>query len=139
MGSGTDVSWGLMMKYRTPLSNALGLGSAGTGVSHWWWQRLTALALIPLVLWFCFSVAMLGATDHTTLTAWISSPLVTVLLIVSIPALLYHLALGMQVIVEDYVHIEWLKLTTIITINFGCFLLAVVGIVAVLEITFGTS
>lgn len=128
-----------MMKYRTPLSNALGLGSAGTGASHWWWQRLTALALIPLVLWFSFSVAMLGGTDYATLTAWIRSPLVTVLLIVSIAALLYHLALGMQVIIEDYVHIEWLKLTTIITINFACFLLTVVGMVAVLKITFGTG
>lgn len=82
---------------------------------------------------------MLGATDYATLTAWIRSPLVTVLLIVSIAALLYHLALGMQVIIEDYVHIEWLKLTLIITINFACFLLTVVGIVAVLKITFGTG
>ena len=125
------------MKYRTPLSKALGLGSAGTGVSHWWSQRLTALALIPLALWFGFSVAMLGAADHATLTAWVRSPVVTVLLILTIVAVLYHWALGMQVIVEDYVHVEWLKLTTIISINFTCYLLAVVGIVAVLKITFG--
>lgn len=126
------------MKYRTPLSKALGKGASGTGASHWWWQRLTALALIPLVLWFAFSVAMLGATDRVTLTSWIGSPVVTVLLIVSMAALLYHLALGMQVIIEDYVHVEWLKLTIIIVINFGCFLLMVAGVVAVLKITFGT-
>ena len=127
------------MKYRTPLSKALGKGASGTGASHWWWQRLTALALIPLVLWFSFSVAMLGRTDHAALTVWIGSPVVTVLLIVSMAALLYHLALGTQVIIEDYVHIEWLKLASVIAINFACVLLMVAGIVSVLKITFGTA
>lgn len=123
------------MKFRTPLSSALGLGSAKSGLSHWWAQRLTALALIPLVLWFAFSVAMLGAAEHATVIAWLRSPLVTVLLLALIIAVFYHLALGVQVIVEDYVHSEWLKLTGIIIVNFGSFLLAVACIVAVLKIS----
>ena len=125
------------MSLRTPLSNALGLGAAKSGASHWWMQRLTSIALIPLVLWLAFSVALLGTADYASVIAWIRSPMATVLLIVLIIAVFYHMALGLQVIIEDYVHVEWLKLTSIIAVKFGSALLGVSGVIAVLRIAFG--
>ncbi|MGI9305108.1 MAG: succinate dehydrogenase, hydrophobic membrane anchor protein [Gammaproteobacteria bacterium] len=124
------------MNLRTPLSQARGLGAAKEGASHWWHQRLTALALVPLVLWFAFAVASIGHADHATLTAWVGSPFVTVLLILLIGSGCYHMQLGMQVILEDYIHTEWLKLSSVIASNFASVLLAVIGIVSVLKISF---
>ena len=121
------------MSLRTPLSEAKGLGSAKEGAAHWWLQRLTAVALIPLVIWLAFAVAMLGSANYETVLAWLQKPYVTVLLILFIAATFYHTQLGLQVIVEDYVH-GWLKVITLILINFLCIVLAVVGIVALLKI-----
>ena len=121
------------MSLRTPLSEAKGLGSAKEGVGHWWMQRLTAVALIPLSIWLAFSVAMLGSASYATVIAWLQSPVAVVLLILFIVATFYHTQLGLQVIVEDYVG-GWLKIVTLVLINFLCILLAVAGIIALLKI-----
>lgn len=127
------------MSLRTPLSKAVGLGAAGEGAGHWWMQRMTAVALVPLVIWFAFSVALIAEMNYEAITAWIASPIVAVLLILLIVAGLYHLQLGMKVIIEDYTHVEWMKLTGIILVNFVCILLMVAGILSVLKIALGAS
>jgi succinate dehydrogenase / fumarate reductase membrane anchor subunit len=127
------------MSLRTPLSKAVGLGAAGEGAGHWWMQRMTAVALVPLVIWFVFSVALIGEMNYEAITAWIGSPIVAVLLILSIVAGCYHLQLGMKVIIEDYTHVEWMKLTSIIVVNFVCIVLMVAGILSVLKIALGAS
>ncbi|MEM7400638.1 MAG: succinate dehydrogenase, hydrophobic membrane anchor protein [Pseudomonadota bacterium] len=121
------------MSLRTPLSEAKGLGSAKEGASHWWLQRLTAIALVPLAIWFAFAVACIGNASHAEVHAWLANPFIAVALILFIAATFYHTQLGLQVIVEDYVH-GWLKVVTLIILNFLCIALAVVGIVALLKI-----
>ncbi|MBA3582390.1 MAG: succinate dehydrogenase, hydrophobic membrane anchor protein [Gammaproteobacteria bacterium] len=127
------------MSYRSPLGQARGLGSAKHGLHHWWVQRVTALALIPLCLWLVFSIAALGHADHAIVLAWIAQPFNTVLLIAFILALYYHSSLGVQVIIEDYVHSKWLKVSGILLVNFANILLAIIAIVAVLKIAFGAG
>ena len=121
------------MSLRTPLSQAKGLGSAKEGASHWWLQRLTAVALIPLSIWLAFAVAMLGSASYEIVLGWLQSPIVVVFLVLFIVATFYHTQLGLQVIVEDYVG-GWLKVATLVLINFICIFLAVAGIVALLKI-----
>ncbi len=121
------------MSLRTPLSEAKGLGSAKEGVGHWWMQRLTAVALVPLAIWFAFAAAMLGSASYETMVAWLQSPVVAVLLILFIAATFYHTQLGLQVIVEDYVE-GWLKIVSLVLINLLCIILAVAGIIALLKI-----
>ena len=121
------------MSLRTPLSEAKGLGSAKEGAGHWWMQRLTAVALVPLSIWLAFSVAMLGSASYSTVIAWLQSPVAVVLLILFIAVMFYHTQLGLQIIVEDYVS-GWLKIVTLVLINFLCVILAVVGIIALLKI-----
>ena len=95
------------MSLRTPLSQAKGLGSAKEGASHWWLQRLTAIALVPLAIWFAFAVACVGNAGHAEVHAWLSNPFVAVALILFIVATFYHTQLGLQVIVEavSYTHL----------------------------------
>lgn len=125
------------MKYRTPLSKVQGLGAASEGAAHWWMQRLTAVALVPLTLWFAFSVAALSGADYASLVAWIRVPGVSVFLIVLIIAALYHMQLGLKVIVEDYVHVKWVNLVLIIGVNLLSVVLIVTGILSVLKIVLG--
>ena len=121
------------MSLRTPLSEAKGLGSAKEGVSHWWMQRLTAIALVPLAIWLAFAVAMLGNASYEAVVHWLQSPYVVVLLLLFVAATFYHTQLGLQVIIEDYVG-GWLKVASLILINFLCIVLAVAGIIALLKI-----
>ncbi|WP_395712099.1 succinate dehydrogenase, hydrophobic membrane anchor protein [Reyranella sp.] len=112
---------------RTPLARARGLGSARDGLHHWWVQRLTAVALIPLVAWFAVSLVMLSGADHMAVRAWIGSPVVMVLLILTIVIGLHHGQLGMQVVVEDYVHGDGWKLALIVAIRFIAFFFGLAG------------
>ena len=122
--------------YRTPLARARGLGSAKSGVTHWWAQRLTAIALIPLVVWFAISLVMLSGADYTTVRAWIGSPRVMVLLILTIGVGLHHGQLGMQVVWEDYTD-GALRVVMIVLTKFLAALFGLAAIVAVLRIGLG--
>jgi succinate dehydrogenase / fumarate reductase, membrane anchor subunit len=123
---------------RTPLARARGLGSAREGVHHWWAQRLTAIALIPLVVWFAISLVMLSGADYGSVRAWIGSPVVMVLLILTIAIGLHHGQLGLQVVIEDYVHGDGSKLALIVAVRFVAVLFGLAAIVAVLRIGFGS-
>lgn len=125
------------MSLRTPLARARGLGSAKEGVHHWWMQRLTALALVPLVLWFAASVVGLIGADHAAIVAWLQSPLAVVLLIALIVATFYHAALGMQVIYEDYVGSHGVRILIDVATKFLCFALAVASVYSVIKLSFG--
>jgi succinate dehydrogenase / fumarate reductase membrane anchor subunit len=125
-----------MSNFRTPLSQAKGLGSAKEGTTHFLRQRLTALLMIPLILWLGFGLAAMPV-DHATLIETIQNPAVTVGLIVLIMATFYHAQLGLQVIIEDYVSTKSTRLVSIILVTFLCLLLGVVGVVSVLKIALG--
>ena len=122
---------------RTPLSRARGLGSAKQGVHHWWAQRITAVALIPLVAWFAISLIMLSGADYAVVRAWIGSPVVMVLLTLTIVIGLHHGQLGMQVAIEDYVHNDGMKLALIVLMRFTAVFFGLAAIVAILRIGFG--
>ena len=122
---------------RTPLSRARGLGSAKEGVHHWWAQRITAVALIPLVVWFAISLIMMSGADYAVVRAWIGSPVVMVLLTLTIVIGLHHGQLGMQVVIEDYVHSDGLKLALIVLMRFIAVFFGLAAIVAILRIGFG--
>lgn len=126
------------MGLRTPLAAARGLGSAKEGVDHWWKQRLTALALTPLLLWFGFSVALMGTADYYTVVDWLAHPVNAVLMILVLAVGFWHGVLGLQEVVEDYVATEWKKLALNIGIQFAAVLLALAGIFAVLRIALGS-
>jgi succinate dehydrogenase / fumarate reductase membrane anchor subunit len=121
---------------RTPLARARGLGSAKDGVGHWWVQRLTAIALIPLVVWFAISLVMLSGADYAAVRAWIGSPAVMVLLILTICIGLHHGQLGLQVVFEDYTNGAW-RVFWIVLVKFLAVLFGLAAIVAVLRIGFG--
>ena len=125
-----------MSELRTPLSKVKGLGSAKDGTGHFWHQRLTALLLIPLVLWVGFSLAALPV-DHTTLVGWIQQPWVTVALVLLVIVVFYHAQLGLQVIIEDYVSSHAKRTMTLLLSNLACLLFGTVGVISVLKISFG--
>lgn len=119
---------------RSPLGRVRGLGSAKEGVAHWWAQRVTALALIPLALWFVISVLSLAGADHARTIAWIASPVPAVLLVLLIAATFYHAVLGLQVVIEDYIHPESLRIALILIVKAAAIVLAAAAIFAVLKI-----
>lgn len=127
------------MKLQSDLSRVLGLGSARSGTHHWMHQRLSAIALIPLSLWFVTALLTHMRDDAVDLSNWIRSPFVTVLLVSLIGAMFYHAKLGLQVVIEDYVHAEIAKIGLLITMKLGCVLGALLGIVAVLKISFAMT
>lgn len=125
------------MSLRTPLGRVRGLGSAKEGTAHWWAQRLTAIALVPLVLWFAVSLIILTGADHAAVAAWLGNPAAAVLMLLLILAGFHHAQLGMQVVIEDYVHTEWLKLALLMTVKFAAIALGVGAAFSVLKIAFG--
>ncbi len=114
------------------------MGSAKSGTSHWWMQQVTALALVPLVVWFLVSMVALIDADHATMVAWIKNPFVGVLLSVFMVMLFYHLMLGVQVVIEDYVHNELLKMSSLILLKFSIALVGLSGLFFILRITLGS-
>lgn len=125
------------MSLRTPLAEARGLGSAKEGVGHWWHQRLTAVALVPLTLWFGFSVALLGSADYYTVIDWVAHPVNAVLLILLLAVGFWHGALGVKEVIEDYVAGEGRKLFLLLLVQLAAVVLALAGIFAVLRIALG--
>lgn len=126
------------MSLRAPLATAKGTGSAKEGTSHFWHQRLTAIALIPLVIWFCFSLASLPALDYDSVTKWLASPLSAVLMISALIAMFYHAAMGLQVVIEDYISDRGIRAALIIAVNLLSVLLAITGVFSVIKIALGS-
>ncbi|MBS0381097.1 MAG: succinate dehydrogenase, hydrophobic membrane anchor protein [Proteobacteria bacterium] len=119
---------------RTPLKVARGLGSSKTGVHHWWLQRVTAVALIPLSIWFLFLLGGMVQADYGAVMATIGKPVHAIFLIIFVVCLFWHGALGLQVIIEDYVHTRWLEMTLQIALRFGALLGALACVMAVLAV-----
>lgn len=124
-------------RLRSPLGQAIGLGSAKEGVQHWWRQRLSAVALVPLALWFAASVIQHIGSSQEQVLGWMSAPVPAILMILVVGTAFYHTALGVQVVIEDYVHNEAAKIAALVVVRLGCLLFAVVGIFAVLRIAIG--
>lgn len=124
---------------RSPLGRAIGLGSAKEGVHHWWIQRLTAVALVPLAVWFVIAILELAATgaDRAAFVAWVRHPVPATVWILLLIAVFYHAALGMQVVVEDYVENRAARYTLLILIRLGAVLLCVLGIVSIVKMLLG--
>jgi succinate dehydrogenase membrane anchor subunit len=125
------------MSMQTPLARARGLGSAKEGLHHWWSQRLTAIALVPLSLWFIYSLVVVTGADYATVVAWLANPLNAVLMLLFIFSLYYHAALGVQVVIEDYIDSEWQKIASLILIKFLALLGAFSAAIAVLKVYLG--
>jgi succinate dehydrogenase / fumarate reductase membrane anchor subunit len=119
---------------RSPLGRVRGLGSAKGGTHHWWMQRVTSMALLPLMLWFALSAASLAGASYAETVAWIGRPWNAVLLLASIGLAFHHTAAGMQVIIEDYARPEWVKMAGILAVKAICLLLALASALAVLRI-----
>lgn len=122
---------------RSPLSRAKGMGAAREGLDDWWAQRTTGVALVILLLWFVASIISLTGADHAAVVAWLHAPLPAILMLLLLIAGFYHTALGIQVVIEDYVHAEWVKISALVLTNLICFALAVAGVFAVLRIALG--
>ncbi|MEQ8233850.1 MAG: succinate dehydrogenase, hydrophobic membrane anchor protein [Gammaproteobacteria bacterium] len=127
------------MKLRSPLGRVRGLGSAKSGLHHWWHQRLTALALIPLSLWFVNAILAHMDDSHAEVVNWIASPFVSAMLIALILSLFYHAKLGLQVVIEDYLHDELQKMVALVVMKFAVAFGALLGVVAVLKISLGMA
>jgi succinate dehydrogenase / fumarate reductase membrane anchor subunit len=122
---------------RTPLARVKGLGASGHGVEHWWIHRMTAVSNIPLIIAFVIIVAALAGSDYQQATAIVSHPLVAILLILAVISVTNHMRLGMQIIIEDYVHDKGYKIAAVIANNFYAVVIAVACLYAILKVSLG--
>ena len=125
------------MSLRSPLSKAVGLGSAKHGFSHWWWQRVTAIALIPLCLWFIYSIVCVAIGDYSVAVNWLKSPINATIMLLFVLTAIYHAQTGLQVVIEDYVHSKWLNITSLLVIKFASAAMAVLAVISVLKVVLG--
>ncbi|MFC4727550.1 succinate dehydrogenase, hydrophobic membrane anchor protein [Coralloluteibacterium thermophilus] len=121
---------------RDPLGRARGLGSAKEGVGHWWIQRVTSVALTLLTPWFVWLLVSLAGADEATARATLGQPLHGTLMLAFVVALFWHTKLGLQVVVEDYVHTRWLELVAQLLINFLCVLATLACVLAIGRMVF---
>jgi succinate dehydrogenase / fumarate reductase, membrane anchor subunit len=133
---GVAVAGRAPMSLRSPLGKVLGAGSARDGTAHWWAQRVSAVALIPLTLWFFWSLLLLPSLDYVTVRTWLSVPLSALLAVLLVAVTAYHSYLGTNVVVEDYVHAHAAKLFLVVLLRFVYVLCAGAGIFAILRIAF---
>lgn len=125
------------MSLRTPMGRVLGHGPARVGaVHHWWVQRLSSIALLPLTLWLLCALLRLPLADHAAVTQWIAADWNALWLTLTVLVTAWHSVLGVQVVVEDYVHGAWLKTTTLLLSQFLHWLAAAAAVYAVLRIAF---
>lgn len=122
---------------QTPLKRARGLGSAESGTHHWIVQRITAVALVPLSLWLIYLALAALHLDYAQARALVHQPLNAVLLIAFVLAVFWHTQLGLQVVIEDYVHTRWLEITAQLTVKFFCVLGAIACVLAIVRIALG--
>lgn len=122
------------MSLRSPLGKVRGLGSAKNGTHHWWMQKVTAVALIPLTIWFVASVVQMTQADYEVVISWMNSPIVAVLMLLFVITGIYHLKLGLQVVIEDYIHSEGSKMFLQMLVTFGCVAVAITAVFSILKI-----
>jgi succinate dehydrogenase / fumarate reductase membrane anchor subunit len=127
------------MSLRSPLGAVRGLGSAKSGTRHWWRQRLTAIALVPLAAWFVISLLRTTTLDYDAARAWLAAPAPATLMIAFVIALFWHAQLGLQVVIEDYVARESARFGLNIAVQFAAVLGALACTVAVLKIALGAA
>ena len=125
------------MSLMTPLNRVLGLGTGKGAAEHWWLQRTTAVALLPLGLWLAYALLTLPKFDYTSVVAWVREPVTSILLILLVVAAGYHSALGVQVVVEDYVSSKGLRAATLMASTLAHVGLTIAAVFAVLKIAFG--
>ncbi len=125
------------MDMRTPMSRVRGLGAAGEGVGHWWAQRLTSIALVPLVLWFVYAAVGLVGADHAAFKAFLGEHGNALLMVLFVAVMFHHAQQGLQVVIEDYVHHEGAKVASLVAVKFLAVLCAASAILAVLRVAFG--
>ncbi len=127
------------MKNNSGLARSLRLGSAKEGTHNWWWQRLTAIALIPLSLWFVGSIwsIIVDGANYNAFQSWLAGPIAAILMLTLILALFFHLKLGLQVIIEDYVHNKTAKWSLLITLNLSCIIGSIISIYSTIAIALG--
>lgn len=128
-----------MSTIRSSLASARGLGSAKSGTGHFWAQRVSAIALVPLTLWFVACLASQFGASYSSVTNWLSSPFQASLMAIYLAAIFYHSQLGLQTIIEDYVHQEAVKIGSLIALQLVNILLGVSAIVSVLMILVGAA
>jgi len=125
------------MRMETPIGRVRGLGSAKSGAHHWWLERLTSISTLVLFVWFLVSIFRLPALDHEAVVEWLESPIVAVPMLLLVVSTFWHLKLGLQVVIEDYVHEGGLKLFSITLLNFFVIALGALAFYSVLKIAFG--
>jgi succinate dehydrogenase / fumarate reductase membrane anchor subunit len=121
---------------RSSLGQALGLGSARDGVEDWLLERVSAVALVPLTVWFTISIVVHANDGYATVIAWLKMPVTATLMTLLLTALFHHIALGLKVVIEDYVYSR-IKIPALVTVRLGCLAMAVAGFLATLKIAFG--
>lgn len=126
-----------MKDLRSPLAKAKGLGASGDASHHFWVQRISALALIPLVIWICFSITLLPDASYATVVAWLQSPFNGIITLLFVVVSFYHAQLGLQVVIEDYISCHSKRLFGILFIKFLSYFLMATAIYAVIKITLG--
>jgi len=124
------------MSLRDPLATARGLGSAKSGTGHWMSQRITAVALVPLSLWF--TIAAFGLGEYADARSFLAQPLNAVLCAALVGCVFYHAQLGLQVVIEDYIHVRWLEIGLQIAVKFIAFLAALASLLAIVRIVLGS-
>ena len=126
------------MEFRSQLGRVRGLGASHEGAHHFLVQRVSGIALVPLVIWFVLSASTVVSADLVTFKAWVGTHYNPVLLILLILTMFHHAFLGLQVIIEDYIHVESIKLTSLIVNKFALYLIGACAIFAVIRLTFGS-
>lgn len=121
----------------TEIKRVRGLGSARSGVGHWWLQRVTAVANVLLLIWFLASLLLLPSLDYASVVAWIAQPIVTVPLVLLILSTFWHLRMGVQVMIEDYVHSEGAKMLCLVALTFYTIATGAIALFSVLKIALG--
>lgn len=125
------------MSLRSPLGRVLGAGSAREGTGHWWSQRVTAVALLILGVWFLVSLTQVPGFGRPDVVAWIGRPWNAVMLLLLVGTLAWHSSLGVQVVIEDYVHTPFAKITMLIANRFGHVFVAMAAALAIVRISLG--